>query len=69
MQHAGLILVVGRIEPDLVGQVLNDNDWLWGGSLDQIAQTITHGVRAGDDAGTTSRRNFRRGAESSRFFQ
>jgi cytochrome c oxidase cbb3-type subunit 3 len=30
---------------------LNDNDWLWGGSLDQIAQTITHGVRAGDDAG------------------
>jgi cytochrome c oxidase cbb3-type subunit III len=30
---------------------LNDNDWLWGGSLDQIAQTITHSVRAGDDAG------------------
>jgi cytochrome c oxidase cbb3-type subunit 3 len=30
---------------------LNDNDWLWGGTLDQIAQTITHGVRAGDDAG------------------
>jgi len=30
---------------------LNDNDWLWGGSLDQLAQTITHGVRAGDDAG------------------
>jgi cytochrome c oxidase cbb3-type subunit 3 len=30
---------------------LNDNDWLWGGSLDQIAQTITHGARAGDDAG------------------
>ena len=30
---------------------LNDNDWLWGGTLDQLAQTITHGVRAGDDAG------------------
>jgi cytochrome c oxidase cbb3-type subunit III len=30
---------------------LNDNDWLWGGSLDQIAQTIAHGVRAGDEAG------------------
>jgi len=30
---------------------LVDNKWLWGGSLDQIAQTITHGVRAGDDAG------------------
>jgi cytochrome c oxidase cbb3-type subunit 3 len=30
---------------------LNDNDWLWGGSLEQIAQTITHGARAGDDSG------------------
>jgi len=30
---------------------LIDNKWLWGGSLDQIEQTITHGVRAGDDAG------------------
>ncbi|WP_244487646.1 MULTISPECIES: cytochrome-c oxidase, cbb3-type subunit III [unclassified Aureimonas] len=29
---------------------LNDDDWLWGGSLEAIAQTITHGVRyAGDD--------------------
>ena len=29
---------------------LNDDDWLWGGSLDAIMQTITHGVRfAGDD--------------------
>nr|WP_244487971.1 cytochrome-c oxidase, cbb3-type subunit III [Aureimonas sp. Leaf454] len=29
---------------------LNDDDWLWGGSLDAIAQTVTHGVRyAGDD--------------------
>jgi cytochrome c oxidase cbb3-type subunit III len=30
---------------------LIDNKWLWGGSLDQIEQTITHGARAGDDAG------------------
>ena len=29
---------------------LNDDDWVWGGSLDQIYQTIAHGVRhAGDD--------------------
>ena len=30
---------------------LNDNDWLWGGTLADIQQTITHGVRSGDDAG------------------
>ncbi|HML08355.1 MAG TPA: cytochrome-c oxidase, cbb3-type subunit III [Xanthobacteraceae bacterium] len=30
---------------------LVDNDWLWGGKLDDIAQTIRHGVRAGDDQG------------------
>jgi cytochrome c oxidase cbb3-type subunit III len=30
---------------------LDDNKWLWGGTLEQIAQTITHGARAGDDAG------------------
>jgi cytochrome c oxidase cbb3-type subunit III len=30
---------------------LNDNDWLWGGTLDDISQTITHGVRAGDEKG------------------
>jgi len=30
---------------------LNDNDWLWGGKLDDIALTIRHGVRAGDDEG------------------
>ncbi len=30
---------------------LVDNDWLWGGKLDEIAQTIRHGARAGDDAG------------------
>jgi cytochrome c oxidase cbb3-type subunit 3 len=28
---------------------LNDDDWLWGGSLDQIYFTITHGVRNGAD--------------------
>ena len=36
----------GRTYPNLI-----DNKWLWGGSLAQIEQTITHGVRAGDDAG------------------
>ena len=30
---------------------LVDNDWLWGGTLNDISQTITHGVRAGDDKG------------------
>jgi cytochrome c oxidase cbb3-type subunit 3 len=28
---------------------LNDDDWIWGGTLDQIAQTIRHGVRATDE--------------------
>jgi cytochrome c oxidase cbb3-type subunit III len=27
---------------------LNDNDWVWGGKLDDIAETIRHGVRSGD---------------------
>src|SRR6516225_1276978 len=27
------------------------NDWLWGGSLDAISQTITHGVRSDDEQG------------------
>ena len=27
---------------------LRDDVWLWGGSLEQIQQTITHGVRSGD---------------------
>lgn len=31
---------------------LNDDDWLWGGSLDDILQTIRHGVRASNDAET-----------------
>ncbi len=26
---------------------LNDDDWLWGGSLDEIAKTITFGIRSG----------------------
>src|SRR5215469_8861135 len=26
---------------------LNDNDWLWGGSLDQIYQTVAYGIRSG----------------------
>jgi len=30
---------------------LNDDDWLWGGKLADIEQTIRHGVRAGDDKG------------------
>jgi len=28
---------------------LNDDDWLWGGKLADIEQTIRHGVRSGDD--------------------
>lgn len=28
---------------------LNDDDWLWGGKLDDIAQTVRHGVRSADD--------------------
>jgi cytochrome c oxidase cbb3-type subunit 3 len=27
---------------------LNDDDWLWGGTLDQIMQTIQYGARSGD---------------------
>ncbi len=30
---------------------LNDDDWLWGGKLDDIALTIRHGVRSSDDKG------------------
>jgi len=30
---------------------LNDDDWLWGGSLEQIAQTIRYGVRSGNPKG------------------
>jgi cytochrome c oxidase cbb3-type subunit 3 len=28
---------------------LNDDDWLWGGSLDTIHQTLLHGIRSGSD--------------------
>ena len=27
---------------------LNDNDWIWGGKLDEIAETIRHGIRSSD---------------------
>ena len=30
---------------------LNDDDWLWGGKLADIQQTISHGIRGGDDQG------------------
>ncbi|HKS84996.1 MAG TPA: cytochrome-c oxidase, cbb3-type subunit III [Pseudolabrys sp.] len=30
---------------------LNDDDWLWGGQLSDIEQTIRHGARSGDDKG------------------
>ena len=31
---------------------LNDDDWLWGGDLKTIQQTITHGIRQADDSQT-----------------
>lgn len=31
---------------------LNDDDWLWGGNLDEIHQTLLHGVRQPGDAET-----------------
>jgi cytochrome c oxidase cbb3-type subunit 3 len=30
---------------------LNDNEWIWGGTLDDIAKTIRHGIRSGDPEG------------------
>jgi cytochrome c oxidase cbb3-type subunit 3 len=30
---------------------LNDDDWLWGGKLNDIQQTIQHGARSADDKG------------------
>jgi cytochrome c oxidase cbb3-type subunit III len=30
---------------------LNDDNWLWGGTLDEIQQTILYGVRSGSDQG------------------
>ena len=31
---------------------LNDDEWLWGGSAEQIYKTITHGIRFADDSDT-----------------
>lgn len=31
---------------------LNDDEWLWGGSAEQIQQTITHGIRFASDPDT-----------------
>ena len=28
---------------------LADDDWLWGGTLDAIVQTVTHGIRSDDE--------------------
>ncbi len=28
---------------------LNDDDWIWGGTLDQIQQTLKYGIRSGHD--------------------
>lgn len=33
---------------------LNDDDWLWGGSIDQIYYTIKHGIRSTSDDTRTS---------------
>jgi cytochrome c oxidase cbb3-type subunit 3 len=30
---------------------LNDDEWLWGGSFEEIRRTIRHGARSGDDKG------------------
>jgi cytochrome c oxidase cbb3-type subunit 3 len=30
---------------------LNDDDWIWGGKVDQVLQTIQHGIRSGDAKG------------------
>jgi cytochrome c oxidase cbb3-type subunit 3 len=34
---------------------LNDDDWLWGGKLADIQQTITYGARSGNDHGRQGR--------------
>jgi cytochrome c oxidase cbb3-type subunit 3 len=31
---------------------LNDDDWLWGGSLDEIHETLKHGIRSANDEST-----------------
>jgi len=40
----------GKGYPDL-----NDDDWLWGGKLEDIEKTIRHGARGGDDDGRQGR--------------
>jgi cytochrome c oxidase cbb3-type subunit 3 len=30
---------------------LNDDEWIWGGKLDEIAETIRYGIRSGDQRG------------------
>ena len=40
----------GKGYPDL-----NDDDWLWGGKLEDIERTIRHGSRGGDDDGHQGR--------------
>jgi cytochrome c oxidase cbb3-type subunit III len=40
----------GKGYPDL-----NDDDWLWGGKLEDIEKTIRHGARGGDDDGHQGR--------------
>ena len=34
---------------------LNDDEWIWGGKLDEIAQTIRHGIRSGDRSAARAR--------------
>ena len=44
--HGGCRRVAPRAIPNL-----NDDDWLWGGDIAEIEQTLTHGIRQpGDDA-------------------
>ena len=42
--------VGGKGYPDL-----NDDDWLWGGKLEDLEKTIRHGARSGDDDGRQGR--------------
>ena len=42
---AGAGGVQGKGYPNLL-----DNDWLWGGTIDDIHTTVTHGIRNADDA-------------------
>lgn len=41
---AGAAGVQGKGYPNLL-----DNDWLWGGTIDDIHTTVTHGIRNADD--------------------